>query len=255
MPEVSITIAAYNCEKTISRAIESVLLQSYIDWELVIIDDYSSDNTRLIIEQYAKKDQRIHLLINENNLGIYKTRLKSLGVCKGDLIAVLDSDDIWSDSGKLKKQINFLKDNKDCVLVGGMAKVIDENEEEIGVVIRQNKDEEIRKKILSSNQFVHSSVMFRKKVAESVGGYGEFSVGEDYDLFLRMGLKGKFANLTDILVYYRRHSSNVTWKNRVISAKEHLKIIKKYKKLYPNFLLALLKAYLRILFAYLNLLK
>src|SRR3989344_4659465 len=100
MPEVSITIAAYNCEKTISRAIESVLLQSYIDWELVIIDDYSSDNTRLIIEQYAKKDQRIHLLINENNLGIYKTRLKSLGVCKGDLIAVLDSDDIWSDSGK-----------------------------------------------------------------------------------------------------------------------------------------------------------
>lgn len=253
MPEVSIIMVAYNRDEFISEAIESILSQSYTDWELILIDDCSTDNTRLVMERYAQNDKHIRLLFNEQNLGIYKTRAKGLAVCRGKLVAVLDSDDIWCDPDKLKKQVSFLESNPEYVLVGGMAKVINENGKEIRKMIFQEKDKDIRENILLSNQFVHSTTVFKKDVAEVIGGYGEYGIGEDYDLFLKMGLKGKVANLPEFVASYRWHLSGATWKSRVFSAKEHLKIIKKYKGKYPNFYLALLKARLRILFAYLTL--
>jgi len=249
---VSVIILSYNKAQYLKEAIGSVLFQGFHDFEIIVINDASEDNTENIVKDLMEKDSRIRYFKNETNLGIVKSRNLALSFCEGEYVAVLDSDDIWIDKDKLKKQVEFMENNPDYVLSGGMAKVIDENGKETGKIIYQKEDKEIRKKILLSNQFVHSAVIYRKSIAEMVGGYGEYGVGEDYDLFLKMGLKGKFANLPEVLVSYRRYPSGVTWKNRVFSAKEHLKIIKKYKGKYPNFYLAMIKAYLRIFLAFLK---
>ncbi|MCK9581419.1 MAG: glycosyltransferase [Methanoregula sp.] len=242
-------MTTYNREKYLPKAIDSILAQSFSDWELIIVDDGSIDNTEQVVREYTAKYSTIKFFKNENNLGIVKSRNLALNMCAGEYVAVLDSDDEWADKNKLQKQINFFGQNPDYVLCGTMAKIINENNEEGGNVIHKISDTEIRKRILFGNQFVHSSVMYRRAAALAAGGYGEFGVGEDYDLFLRLGLKGKVGNLPDIMVNYRRHPDGATWKNRLFSAREHLRIIQIYRAAYPNFFSALVKAYLRIFLA------
>jgi len=254
MPKVSIIMVAYNREKFIAQAIESVLFQSFSDWELVIVNDGSTDNTDKIIKKYTNRNLSIKYSPQVRNKGIAESRKIALSLCEGEYVAVLDSDDIWIDKHKLKKQVDFLDNNKDYVLIGGMAGIVDQAGSVIGKIYFAQNDEQIRNKLLFSNQFVHSSIMYRKKAVLEIGGYKEYKLGEDYDLILRMGTKGKFANLPDVLINYRKHLASATWKNRAFSAKEHLRIIKQYRgNVYPNYCLAIIKAYFRIMFAYLRL--
>jgi glycosyltransferase involved in cell wall biosynthesis len=246
-------MTTYNRAKYLPQAFDSVIAQSYLDWELLVVDDNSSDNTGMVVRRYSSNDARIKYFRNDTNLGIEKSRNLGLSKCGGEFVAVLDSDDAWTDRAKLQKQIEFLENNPAHVLCGCQARVIDEDGLEIGYITHALDDAGIRDAMLLSNQFVHSSAVFRKNAAVSAGGYGGYMIGEDYDLFLNIGLKGKFANMPDTMVDYRRHSAGVTWKNKVVSAGEHLKIIKKFKGRYPNYCLALVKAYFRIIFAYLRL--
>lgn len=249
MARVSILMATYNRVKYLPQAIDSVIVQSYSDWELLVVDDGSNDGTDKIVQRYAERDGRIRYFKNEINLGIEKSRNLGLSKCGGEFVAVLDSDDIWEDHTKLQKQVEFLEKNPEYILCGCQARVIDEGGREIDHIFHALDDADIRKAMLSCNQFVHSSVVYRRNAAMSAGGYGGSQIGEDYDLFLRVGLKGKFANLPEAMVCYRRHSSGATWKNKLLSAREHLKIIKKFKDQYPKYCIGLLKAYLRIIFA------
>lgn len=249
MSKVSVLMTTYNRAEFLSKAIDSVIFQTFKDWEFVIIDDCSTDNTEEIIKEYMKFGLPIKYVRNEENLGVVKSRNLALSLCSGKYVAVLDSDDEWIDKEKLQKQAEFLDKNLDYVLCGGNTIVINEKGEKTGEIKYAGSDEEIRKKILLSNQFIHSCVMYRKKVADQVGGYGNYGVGEDYDLFLKMGLQGKLTNSSDIFIKYCRQSSGLTWKNRLYSAKNHLQIIRNYKNKYPNYCLALAKAYLRIILA------
>lgn len=249
MARVSILMTTYNRAKYLPQAIDSALAQSYSDWELLVIDDGSDDGTDKIVQQYADRDARIKYFKNDINLGIEKSRNLGLSKCGGEFVAVLDSDDAWEDRAKLQRQVEFFEKNPEYILCGCQARVIDEDGREIGHITHALGDADIREAMLSSNQFVHSSVVYRKNAAISAGGYGGYKIGEDYDLFLRIGLKGKFANFPEVMVRYRRHSSGATWRNKLLSAREHLKIIKKYKGQYPKYCIGLLKAYLRIAFA------
>lgn len=115
-PLISILMAAYNSEKTIRHAIDSVLAQTFSDWELLIVDDCSSDNTLRIAEAY--RDARIHVMKNDRNRGVSLTRKKGLDAAEGDWIAVLDSDDMWAPE-KLEKQLAIAKaDGADLVFTG-----------------------------------------------------------------------------------------------------------------------------------------
>lgn len=247
-------MVAYNRDKFIVQAIESVLLQNFSDWELVIVNDGSTDNTDKIIKKYIGRNLPIKYSLNIRNKGITESRKIALSLCDGEYVAVLDSDDVWVDKDKLKKQVDFLDNNKDYVLVGGMAGIIDQAGSVIGKIDLEQTNARIRNKLLFSNQFIHSSIMFRKLVVLEIGGYKEYKLGEDFEMILRMGKKGKFANLPDVLINYRKHLSSATWKNRAFSAKEHLRIIKQYNDgFYPNYCLAIIKAHIRIIFAYLRL--
>ncbi len=249
MPKISVVIITYNRAPYICAAIDSVVCQTNSDWELLIIDDASTDNTKLLIDSYINRDSRIKYIKNLNNIGISASRNKALHATSGKYVAILDSDDIWADEEKLQKQCNFLENNVEYVVVGGAVIVLNER----GAVIFHYKnpitDMAIRKIILLRNPFINSSVMFVREVAIKCGGYEDYVVGEDYDLFLKMGQLGKMYNLNDFLVRYRKHDAGITWSKRVRAAQDHLDIINKFKQAYPNYFFALIKGYVRLFLA------
>src|SRR3989344_5200202 len=172
-PLVSIIMPAYNGAEWIKSAILSVLPQSFADFEFIIINDDSSDNTEEIVTAFTKYDKRIKYIKNEHNLGVQKTRDIALSISLGEYIAEIDQDDEWLDKDKLKKQIEFLENNKDYVLIGTGVIVVDEKGKEIFRHINPELDKNIRREILKKNCFFHSSVVFRKNIALECGGYSE----------------------------------------------------------------------------------
>lgn len=247
---VSIILPVYNGEKFIAFAIESVLAQSYRNWELLVMDDGSTDRTANVVKRYAEKDNRIKYHKNEQNLGIQKTLNRGLKAAQGAYIARIDDDDTWCDVDKLSKQVKFLDDNPEYVLVGTGVIVVDERGNELSRYLTPCKDEDIRKKILSGNCFVHSSVMFRRAAVLKVGGYSEeeeVKHSEDYDLWLKLGEIGKFANLPIYAVKFTLRGGSVSHKNKIKQFRAVIKIAEKYKKDYPNYLLSNIRNYSRLI--------
>lgn len=199
--KISIILPSYNSEKFLSESIKSVLGQTLKDFELIIIDDGSKDKSLKIAEGFAKKDNRIKLLKNKNNLGLQKTLNLGLKYSKGKYIARMDADDIM-DRSRLEKQFNYLEKNKEIFLVGSSAKVIDESGIKIGIFKKFNNFKKIKNKMVDSNTMIHPSVMFRNNFGFF---YREkFKSSEDYDLFLRMISSGKkITNLPEELISYR----------------------------------------------------
>lgn len=247
---VSIILPTFNGGKYISNAIESVISQSFVEWELIVINDGSTDDTEEIVGGYVKKDNRIIYLKNEINLGIQKTLNRGLKEAKGIYIARIDDDDIWIDINKLIKQVNFLENNNGYLLVGTGVVLVDEKYKELTRYILPETDEKIRKKLLIKNCFTHSSVMFKKKEALSINGYSELNEVkhvEDYDLWLRIGLLGKFYNLPDYYTLFMVNSSSISAKNKKDQFKKDLILSRKYKYNYPNYIKAIMVGYLRFI--------
>ena len=254
MPKVSIITPTYNRASLIPDAIKSVLKQSYKDWELIIIDDGSTDNTKEVVRPYLT-DSRITYLKNESNLGISKNRNKGISLSKGEYVAMIDSDDIWLDSEKLSKQVAFLDDNTEFGIVGTQITAIDKD----GKILKpfpayEVEDKNIRQKILLRNQFAQSSILIRRSVLNKSGTYNEdYRVWEDFDLWTRIGMTSKFANLKDYSTGYRIHEGSISNEKKLQSAKFLLSLIRKNKGNYPNYFLAILKCYLRIFLALIHL--
>ncbi|MES3032183.1 MAG: glycosyltransferase family 2 protein [Patescibacteria group bacterium] len=235
---VSILLPTHNGADRIKEAMASVFGQFYDYWELLVLDDGSVDDTKQIVESLAKDDSRVKYIKNETNLGIQKALNKGLREAKGEYIARIDDDDVWIDKDKLKKQVEFLDKNKDYVLIGTGVIVIDENKKELFRYLPPQEDNEIRNKILYKNCFTHSSVLFRKNVAFEFGGYSEdpnVKHIEDYDLWLKLGTMGKFANLRTYSIVFTQRGGAISAKNRVVQAKRSLYVIKKFKNKYPRF--------------------
>lgn len=239
-PLVSVILPTYNGASGIECAIKSVINQSFSSFEIIVIDDGSSDNTAGLIFILQKQDARIVYIKNETNLGIQKTLNKGLREAKGDYIARIDDDDEWIDKDKLQKQYEFLNERKDYVLVGTSAIICNENNQEIGRYKLKEDDKSIRERILSKNCFIHPSILARKEAIEKVGGYNEgdmFRHIEDYELWLKLGCVGKIANLNTLSVQLTIHSNSITFKNRLVQAKRILVASRLYRKKYPNFLI------------------
>jgi len=252
---VSIVMPTFNGGKYIKRAIESVISQNFSDWKLLVINDGSKDDTESIAKEYVGKDDRIIYLKNEVNLGIQKTLNKGLRETKGKYIARIDDDDEWIDKDKLKKQFEFLEKNPDYVLVGTGVVVVDENRKELFRYLLPSEDTKIRNNILSKNRFAHSSVLFDKNKALEFGGYSEdknIKHLEDYDLWLKMGTVGKFANINEYAIRFMARSDSLTSSNRVVQAKRALVEMTKFKNKYPKFLKGYVIGTTRLFFFYLN---
>lgn len=237
---------SYNRAKYIGAAIESVLDQNFANWELLIIDGGSRDNSESVITPYLV-NPRVHFLKQSENLGIARNRNIGLNMAKGEYVAILDSDDVWTDPEKLSKQIKFLREYKNHVLVGTNFEIIDESGRTIRKVPVLISDKDIRQKLLLRNEFAHSSVMFRRAPALQAGAYNpSLFIWEDYDLWLRLGQVGKLANLAETTTAYRIHSDGISGTKKIKGAWTMLFIIKRYRRSYPNFYMALLKGCLRV---------
>lgn len=250
-------MCSYNRAGYLPQAIDSVLAQTFHDFELIILDDASTDNTEEVVSSYASKDQRIRYIKHPSNLGLAKNRNAGLSEARGAYIAILDSDDLWNDPSKLSNQYSFLDQNLHCAVIGTFAEVIDDAGTVKGTYLFETTDAQIRKKMLLRDQIINSSALFRKDAAVEAGGYdNDLAPAEDYDLYLRIGKKHTFANLPECMTRYRIHSANTSShgrKKKIEHAKLHLHIIKKYKDDYPNYFPALIKGYLRVIKSFLNL--
>ena len=245
-PLVSILMLTYNRAKYIGAAIESVLNQTYQNFELVIIDDGSTDNTQEILDRYD--DPRIAVITYPANAGLLTRRKESLTYAQGTYTAILDSDDVWTSPDKLATQVAYMEDNPECDVLGTYIALIDAQGAEIGHTRYHTNDSDIRKNILHRNQFAHSSILMRTAAVAQTNGYQDTALAEDYDLFLQLGLHGRFANIPEEMTAYRIHTESFN-SQKVKMATAVLNIITQYKNQYPHYYRALFKAYIRILLA------
>ncbi|MFH1661876.1 MAG: glycosyltransferase family 2 protein [Candidatus Falkowbacteria bacterium] len=255
-PKVTILMPVHNGEATIKKAIKSTLKQSFQNFEFIIIDDGSTDNTANIVKKNAETNKKIIYIKNETNLGIQKSLNKGLKIATGKYIARIDDDDEWCENDKLKKQVEFLDNNSNYAIVGTGIIVVNENSKELFRFLNPTEDVIIRKKILSANCFSHPSVLMRKSMLLAVNGYSEtnkcFYV-EDYDLWLKLGTVGKFANLSIFGLKYTISKNQISTLHKIKQLKTNFYLIKKYKKFYPHYYIALLRACLRLLvYGYFN---
>lgn len=240
-PLVSILMVTYNRLPYIRDAINSVRAQTYSTWELIVVDDGSTDGTGDVVAAYH--DPRIRFIRHSENKGVHAARTRALEEARGKYIAVLDSDDLWSDSGKLEAQVSFLESHQDYALLGTFITTIDENGDFIAKKAYCTDDSSIRTNILLRNQFAHSSVLMRARMVRDAGGYQKVLLGEDLDLFLRLGLHGKFSNLPAYMTSYRIHNEGLS-RDGVLMARAVLGFIKKYRTRYPNSFKARIKGLL-----------
>lgn len=214
---ISVVMGAYNSEKYISEAIESIINQTYKNFEFIIIDDCSADKTNMIIRKYAVKDNRIKLINNSNNMGLTYCLNKGIKIAKGKYIARMDTDDIALPS-RLEKQFSYLENHKNVVVLGSWAFDIDEN----GKIIQERNVPKYNKDIVNLiklvSPMIHPTVMFRKKEINIIGGYNEdFKLSQGYELWFRCIAKGyHMENLSERLLYYRR---DINYLNRKISSR------------------------------------
>lgn len=207
IPKVSVIMPTYNAERYLRSSINSILNQTYQNFELIIIDDCSTDATPTILEEYSEKDDRVKTITNRKNLGPAKSRNKGIKMARGKYIAVQDSDDI-SLPERLERQVEYLERNKDVVILGTSAYIIDDEGEPIGEDTVPVEDKKIRKILSRRNCLYHGSVMFHRKKVESLGFYREkFKYAHDLDLYLRVLEIGKINNLPESL-YINRLSFN-----------------------------------------------
>jgi len=211
-------MAVYNGEKYLKEAIESILNQTFRDFEFIIVDDGSTDRTPEILKEYVRKDERIKIITNPQNIGLTKSLNRAIKLAKGEYIARMDADDIAAPK-RLEKQIEFMKRNPEFGLVGTAYYEMNSKGNIVGEKYFPASDEEIRKNLIKYNPFFHSSVVIRKKVFDKVGLYNEnIPKAQDYDLWFRIAQNYKIANLPSLLMM-RRYSKEKT----IVGENEQLK--------------------------------
>jgi glycosyltransferase involved in cell wall biosynthesis len=210
-PAISIILPVYNAAAYIEKTITSLLNQTFTDFELLIIDDGSTDNTIAVIKKFT--DDRIKLIVNDKNLGLIKTLNKATALSKGRYIARMDADDIALPE-RLLLQKEFLDTHPDVSVVAGWINFIDEAGNETGVWDldrRTNTTSTIEKSLLRENCIAHPTVMIRTVVLQKFL-YNEKQLHiEDYDLWLRLIASGhNIAKVQQLVLQYRVHTASIT---------------------------------------------
>jgi glycosyltransferase involved in cell wall biosynthesis len=208
MPAISVLMPVYNAERYVAEAVESILVQSQDDLELLVVDDGSTDRSLTILRGFAERDARVRLS-SRSNRGILETRNELLALARGEFVAIMDADDVAL-PGRLGTQHDYMLTNPTCVGVGSWVQTIDEEGQPLALWRFPVLHDEIDEANLSSQQTIlHSAFFARRAAMIGVGCYRQ-ELCEDLDLFLRLAEVGRLANLPEALVKYRRHHESVT---------------------------------------------
>ena len=220
-PKISIVMSVYNGSFYLRESIESILNQTFVDFEFIIINDCSTDNSWEVMNKYAERDLRIILINNPANIGLTKSLNKGLKIAGGEYIARQDADDI-SLPDRLKIQANFLDFHPEVGVLGSNAKAIDEQGQYLGAcpipIEHENtiEHESLQAYLLVNNCLYHSSLIARRSLIQKIGGYDEeLRYAQDYKLWWDLGQLSRLASLPDNLILVRKSDNNITTKNRL----------------------------------------
>jgi glycosyltransferase involved in cell wall biosynthesis len=230
VPKVSVLMPAYNAEKYIASAIDSILSQSFKDFEFIIINDGSTDKTEQIILSYA--DQRIRYIKNDINLKLIATLNKGFDLCLGQYIVRMDADDI-SLPNRIERQVQFMDENPEIGLCGTAFESFGFIE---GPYFYKRDDEDIRIRFLHECHMLHPSIILRTEIIRQNNLYMTILHGEDLDFFIRMAQHTKLANLPEILIRYQQLPESMSKANSEITEIHCTKIqLEVFKKINPDF--------------------
>lgn len=208
MPTISVVMPVYSAEKYLRDAVNSVLSQSYADFELIMIDDGSTDGTPEVLKTF--KDDRIRIRIREHR-GLSATRNEALAMVRGEFVALMDADDV-SEARRFETEIEFLRSHPSVGVVGSWAECVDAGGEIVpGVDLRPPcTDAGIRMRMLRGNCFVNGSALVRRRAILGVTYREDAAAAEDYDFWLRLLAGWRVANLPTFLYRYRIHDTSAT---------------------------------------------
>jgi glycosyltransferase involved in cell wall biosynthesis len=207
-PRVTVLMTVFNGERHLREAVDSVLGQSFRDFELLIIDDGSTDGTAALLTTIS--DPRVRRTRHAENVGLMRSLNHGLALARGELIARHDADDV-SEPDRLARQVAFLDANPSVALVGAWYRKIDESGASLGERTLPVGHDQIRWALHFYCPFVHSAVVFRTSAVRDAGGYDEaLTFAEDYDLWSRLATVHRVANLPEPLVRYRVGSTTLT---------------------------------------------
>jgi hypothetical protein len=207
-PAVSVVVPTYNAAPYVREALASVLAQDFTEFELLVIDDGSTDGTAAVLQEFAA-DPRVRLLRNERNMGLIATLHRAYGKCSAPLIARMDSDDVCEPT-RFRRQVQFLRSHPDVSLVGGAIRFF--GNVAPNVFSFPLTHEGIRPAMLFYCPLAHPALMFRRElVASGLLRYDDaFKHAEDYHLWSRLLLKARAANLPEVVLHYRLHAQQVS---------------------------------------------
>ncbi|MBX9690062.1 MAG: glycosyltransferase [Candidatus Obscuribacterales bacterium] len=220
-PLLSVVMPVHNTSRFLVSSIESILRQSFLDFEFIIVDDFSSDGSLEIISEYAQKDPRIKVIQNEKHLGAQRTRNIGCSHVQAKYIAVFDSDDIARES-RFEAQLKYLSEHPELILLGTFASIIDPFGNPIAenITLPCSHEEIDNQLILGGWPIIHPSVIMQTDAFNKVGGYTEgWGSQHDHDLFLRLAEIGRLENLPENHLYYRIHLNNMSFKHLKHKAK------------------------------------
>ncbi len=239
MPLVSVIMPSYNHERYISEAIESVLNQSFSDFELIIIDDASKDKSKEIIKAYEEKDSRIRAIFHNENKGIAKTMNEGLEEAEGKFIALFASDDVWVKE-KLEKQLKVLKKNEDLV-VWSEGLVIDSEGKPTGETftqkhgaLKRKKSGDIFEELLKGNYICGQSVILKRENLEGIRYDEQLKYLNDYKFMVDLARRYEFYFIPEPLVMYRIHGKNAILSDKAGWANDQILIGEYFLQKYGN---------------------
>jgi len=211
---VSVIMAAYNCEAYVGEAVKSVLAQTYQNWELIVVDDASTDQTAEIVQEFANRDARIRLLRNERNVGPAVSRNQAIATARGEFVAILDNDDVALPE-RLTLSVAALRQRPELGLVGGTSWAIDEESTIAGHPHPRKRRDDARahRRVFEQCRmpFFHSSYMIRMSVLRQLNGYDEFfRYAGDLDLILRVSACSRIGFVPEPLVMIRCRAGQMT---------------------------------------------
>lgn len=223
-PKVSVLMPAYNSEKYVGAAIESILNQTFADFEFIIINDGSTDGTPEIINKYARADKRIRFIDNKKNQGIIAVLNNGLDLCRGEYIARMDSDDI-SLPERLKKQVKYMNAHPECGACGTWIRKFGTKTK--GKVIKYPDNAKLLDFVIHGNLVANPSSMVRRTVivANKIKYNPQYKYAEDYGFWIDVVKHNEIHNLQDVLLNYRWYDNNVsvTHKHAQIQCTERIR--------------------------------
>jgi glycosyltransferase involved in cell wall biosynthesis len=209
-PAISVLTSVYNGERFLAECIESILGQSFGDFEFLIIDDGSTDGSLEILRGYERQDRRIRLATRPNR-GVPRSLNELFFQSAGEFIARIDADDVAMPN-RFRVQLDALHADPALVCTGGFFQMIDARGRALTVLKPPTDDAEIQRQALAGNGSIcHSTAMIRRTAMEQIGGYCEdFETAQDLDLWLRLGEVGKLANLPETVLQFRLHEASIS---------------------------------------------